>query len=146
MFHDKHHVVKHLIVSHILYVQNISSWPPILQFLKHTYSENLRVYHTFTEVLPLLPRQSNKPQRPKLWGFSATLRDVLMHSTTIWVVFKYKGDINKPSGKTSHTISGTKNLSSDNIHTTVRHDTIMKKSPQTAFLQSEDWTDFEKIV
>ena len=51
-----------------------------------------------------------------------------MHSTTIWVVFKYKGDINKSSGKTSHTILGTKNFSSDNIHTTVRHDTIMKKS------------------
>lgn len=86
--------------------------------------------------------KTNKPQRPKLWD----LRDVLMHSTTIWIVFKYKGDISKSSRKTSHTISGTKNLSSDNIHTTVRHDTIMKTPPRTAFPQSEGWTDFEKIV
>ena len=130
MFHDKRRVVKHLIVSHIFSVQNIQLWPSILQVLKHTYSENLRVYHTFTKVLPLLPRQSilvtKDQQTPetKALGF----KRLLMHNTTIWIVFKYKGDINKSSGKTSHTILGTKNFSSDNIHTTVRHDTIMKKS------------------
>ena len=72
---------------------------------------------------------------------------LLMHNTTIWIVFKYKGDINKSSGKTSHTILGTKNFSSDNIHTTVRHDTIMKKSlGLLSSNQREGWTDFGKIV
>ena len=95
-----------------------------------------------TEAKYTCNQKTNKPS--KLWGFSTTLSDKLMHSTTIWIVFKYEGDINKSSGKASHTTSGTKNLSSDNIHTAVW--SIIKKSPRTAFLQSEGWADFEKTV
>lgn len=107
-----------------------------LEGLSYVYSSTAFV----TEAKYTCNQKANRPS--KLWGFSTTLSDRLMHSTTIWIVFKYKGDINKSSGKANHTTSGTKNLSSDNIHTR----SIIKKSPRTAFLQSEGWADFEKTV